>query len=293
MIHVEGIIAGHVTRDKVITWNGVSNRLGGPPSYICSVSSVLGLNLDVMTRIGPDFPSEYHNRFSEWGFNLDKWRCKETTTSFTLDYTETPRGLSVPSICEGITLGDESFESLLLSPIAGELSEEEVMSVDSGFTALDPQGFIRRVDSQNRVFLSPWNPETLGNIDLLKSSEGEHSFLTGEDNPIRSLRKLFKKGVGVSVITMGERGSLVYTGEKLLKTPAYPTNPVDLTGAGDCYLGSMFDSIIRGCSIEWATAMASAVSSAIIETLGPQLMVSGDELVERAEQIIEQVKEIA
>ncbi len=283
------VVVGHVALDSIITEDGTSHRLGGPPSYACAVSGVLDHELDVITRIGPNFPDTYVEKYLKWGIELEKWRCQQHSTTFTLDYTKKPRGLGLENICEPITIPDERLPSVILSPIAGELTEEQVADIDAGFVSLDPQGFIRGRDALSNVQFIPWSPEDLGKVDLLKTRQDEHTYLTGESDPLRSLRRFSKKGVETSVITMGEEGALVYHDDTCYDVSVYPTKTVDATGAGDSFLTAIHDKLASGGSLEWALAYGSAVASGVVETYGPEFNLSRGEVTRRAESVLERI----
>jgi sugar/nucleoside kinase (ribokinase family) len=285
---VKHVVVGHVAVDRVLTEEGVSFRLGGPPSYSCAVSSILDNELDVITRIGPDFPQEYIDRFTSWGVDIEKWRCESPTTVFVLDYTKEPRGLGLDSMCEPIIL-DETPDSVMLSPITDELTEEQVLNLDAGFVSLDPQGLIRDC-SAPQIRLTPWRPENLRNVDLLKTSLEEHTYLTGESSPLQSLRAFSQKGIKTTIITLGGNGSIVNHEGTYLIVPVYSTDLLDPTGAGDSFLIAVHDRLASGEPVEWALAYGSAVASGIVETLGSDFKLSKKEVISRAEHVMEGIQ---
>ncbi len=287
---MKAVVAGHVAIDNVITVEGEALSLGGPPSYICSISKALDLDIKIITRIGNDFPGNYVEEFKKWGFDITKWICGHPTTRFVLDYTSNPRKMSIDAVCEPITFPNQHYDSILFSPIVGEITKEQVQSINSDFIALDPQGMIREVNPLGEVILKLWTPETLEDIDLFKTSDEEHAYITGEQNPERSLKLLSKKGVKVAVITQGSMGSLVKSGDAVIRIPVYPSKILDTTGAGDCYLAGASSILIDGGSVEWACAYGSALSSAIIETKGPSLELTCKEVIERAEWVYEKIE---
>lgn len=290
---VKHIIVGHVALDRIINEAGVSHHLGGPPSYACAVSGALDNELDVITRIGPDFPAKYMEKYRKWGVELEKWRCEQHSTTFTLNYTKEPRSLGIENVCEPIMLPDKNFDSVIFSPIAGELTEEKVANMDAGYVSLDPQGFLRERNEQSQVQLTNWSPKDLGNVNLLKTSHEEHTYLAGESNPLRSLKQFSGKGVETSIITVGEGGSLVYHCDTYYEVPVYPTKTVDTTGAGDSFLAAVHDKLVSGGSIEWALAYGSAVASGMVETYGPEFSLSRDDVTRRAEYVLERIRKKA
>jgi sugar/nucleoside kinase (ribokinase family) len=284
---VKHVIVGHVALDRIVTEEGTSHRLGGPPSYGCAISGALDHEIGVITRIGPDFPVKFVEKYQEWGINLEKWRCESLSTSFTLDYTRKPRWLGLENVCEAIILPEKHYDSVIFSPIAGELTSEQVCNVYAGYVALDPQGFIRERYGKGAVRLVPW--EELCEVNLLKTSLEEHRYLTGESDPLRSLRYFSEKGVEASIITMGDEGALVCHNGDVFEVPVYPTMSVDSTGAGDSFLVAAHDKLASGGSICWALAYGSAVASGMVETLGPEFNLSLDEIIRRAEYVQERI----
>lgn len=76
--------------------------------------------------------------------------------------------------------------------------------------------------------------------DVLKVSEDELEFLTDKADIDVAIENLFKKAKNAKLIflTKGENGATVYNRElKSISEPAFKTNVVDTTGAGDCFIG--------------------------------------------------------
>jgi sugar/nucleoside kinase (ribokinase family) len=191
-------------------------------------------------------------------------------------------------MCEPITL-DETPESVMLSPITDELTEEQVLNLDTGSVSLDRQGLIRDCSSPG-IRLTPWRPEKLRNIDLLKTSHVEHTYLTGESSPLQSLRAFSRNGVKTTIITLGGNGSIVNHEDTYLTVPVYSTDLLDPTGAGDSFLATVHDRLASGEPVEWALAYGSAVASGVIETIGPDFKLSKKEVTSRAEHVMEGIQ---
>ncbi|MFT8356199.1 MAG: ribokinase [Bifidobacterium aquikefiri] len=78
--------------------------------------------------------------------------------------------------------------------------------------------------------------------------------------------QLCATGLGRVVITLGAAGSVILDGSQALHIPAFTVQPVDTTGAGDSFMGSMLASLASGNSLDSACEVASAVSA--FSTLG-------------------------
>ena len=284
---------GHISIDTLITESGQFEQLGGPPSFMSAVSDVIASKVGVVTRFGPDFPEVFRELFRERGIDLAPWTCESPTTRFILDYTSQPRGLGVGSVCDCIEAADVLDSGcVVLSPIVGEINESLLGSVESDFLALDPQGLVRKIYDDGSITLEPWSSPHLSRVNLLKTSVREHLFISGEPDPLRSLEKIIEIGVDFAVITLGDGGSLVHSEDTRLKVPVYPTETVDSTGAGGCFLAALSHSLSRGELLQWSCAWASAVASSVVETRGPFIELSRTAVTERAENLLEKIQRV-
>lgn len=285
-------VAGHIAVDRVITESGAYDQIGGPPCFCSALGYSLGFDIDVATRIGFDFPEEYVSELDHLGI-LIKERSSYPTTRFILDYRHEPRRIKVPAICEPIRASDVAdAQRLLLCPITGEINEDFMMAVNPGFLALDPQGLVRDIQEDCSVWPREWhNLKVLGKLDLLKTSSNEHHLITKTKNISQSLRRLNGLGVGIAVITDGPNGSYVMTGSDFFRVPVYPVKVIDSTGAGDVFIAGLAAYLDEG--LEWACSVASASSSAVVETRGPLIMCGGSEIIERAEHIQEKIEKLS
>ncbi len=97
-------------------------------------------------------------------------------------------------------------------------------------------------------------------------------------------------GVKIAIETRGEEGSLVLAGGTRLVVPAYPTEAVDPTGAGDAYLAGFFAEYASQKDPGWCSSVGSAAASAVVETVGPSVRITKDELMERAESVHNRIR---
>lgn len=258
-----------------------------------AIGDVIDSRVDVVTRIGPDFPRVHRELFKKRGIDLEQWTCETPTTRFILDYTVQPRGLAVGAVCNGIEIIDiPDSGCVIISPIVGEINEYFLGSVEPEFLALDPQGVVRKIHDDGSITLEPWRSVYLDRVDLLKTNIREHFYLTGEPDPLRSLGKIMENGVDVAVITLGDEGSLVQSTDARLKVPVYQTESIDTTGAGDCFLAALSYSLYKGDPLPWSCAFASAVASSVVETRGPFIELSGSIVTERAEKLLEKIQSV-
>ena len=74
--------------------------------------------------------------------------------------------------------------------------------------------------------------------DILKISDEELEFITGETDIEKALPKLFCGNVKLVIYTLGSEGAYAFTPSIKLFSPPYKVNVADTTGAGDGFIGS-------------------------------------------------------
>jgi ribokinase len=118
----------------------------------------------------------------------------------------------------------------------------------------------------------PLDLEAAGFADYLTPNETEAEALAGL--PVNSLEEaracaaaLLDRGLRRVVITLGENGSLLATPEDMHHVAPFPVTPVDTTGAGDVFTGSLACFLAEG--IPEREALARANHYAALSTLSP------------------------
>jgi sugar/nucleoside kinase (ribokinase family) len=287
-------VIGHIAIDKIITNEGSRIQLGGPPTYMTLIAGLFGNKLDVITKVGKDIPKKLLSKASYLGMDLQGMTVEGAfTTRFILDYRGLERTLKVESVCEKITLEDiaEVQDAVLVTPIIGEIYPEMLDKINSEIIALDPQGFLREILDDGNIRLKPWlSDETLGTIEVFKSSLRELEVITGYVDPWRGLEYILDQGVNTAIATRGAQGSLLATKTERFIVPAYKTVSIDPTGAGDAFLGSFFLEYLNGEDLLWCASMGASAASFVVETIGPEIRANRKDLEERAEKIINDSK---
>lgn len=81
--------------------------------------------------------------------------------------------------------------------------------------------------------------EVIPLANILKISEEELNFLTGQDDMSKGAELLAQLGPSVILISRGPKGALYWTKNSMEELPTYKVSTVDTTGAGDTFLGSV------------------------------------------------------
>jgi len=117
--------------------------------------------------------------------------------------------------------------------------------------------------------------ELLKNVDYLVLNEVELSFLAGsagvlEDvgDIVQAAKALQSKGPGVVVVTVGARGAITVSGEKVITTEGIKVSAVDTTAAGDCFTGALAAQLQNEVPLEEALAFANRAAALSVQRWG-------------------------
>ncbi|WP_078378809.1 aminoimidazole riboside kinase [Sutcliffiella halmapala] len=108
----------------------------------------------------------------------------------------------------------------------------------------------------------------LPKVDVLKVSEEELEFLTGERDMATGISNLKSFNIPLVIVTLGENGSILAFGNETITVPAMKVQAVDTTGAGDAYVSGIlyclndFTEDISKLSMEQIQYMAKFASIA-------------------------------
>ncbi|OPZ80312.1 MAG: 2-dehydro-3-deoxygluconokinase [bacterium ADurb.Bin429] len=117
----------------------------------------------------------------------------------------------------------------------------------------------------------------LSTTDLLKISEEELTFITGETEINVGMALLRARGVPVVIVTLGAEGCAYSWGEYTGHVPSVPVKQVDATGAGDAFIGAVLYRLTRETpvalnrhpeEIEDILAFANLVAATVVTRRG-------------------------
>ena len=75
----------------------------------------------------------------------------------------------------------------------------------------------------------------------------------------------------IAVVKLGERGSVIKQGGKILRINAIKTNAIDTTGAGDIYASGILYGLSRGADLEKSAELGTYAATKVIEQIGARL----------------------
>ena len=185
-------------------------------------------------------------------------------------------------------------EAVLIGPILGEVSFENIRQIRKGFNGLffcDPQGLLRGADESGRIYHEKPDgiEETLGQFDVVKPNELEGKVLTGIDcrqDPYEAARIIKSWGPKIVIVTLAELGSIIYDGHQFVNIPPYQIDLVDSTGAGDTFMAGFTFEYLRTHDLRQSGCFASCVSSIMIEQVGPDFTLTEAEVRLRQQKLL-------
>ena len=236
---------------------------GGPGCYCSIMAKVLKFDVRLHTKFGTDFPlSDY---LLKEKILIENAISEQPTTKFTLKILSSDRTLFLENKCEIINYDDLYSDMVLISPIFDEISIEtfEKIKKDSNFIFLDPQGFLRRKDSANKIYLEKTDLD-LSHIDAIKTSPAELRCFT---NKLESagMMILQKKGIENVILTDKENISLL-SNDKIYTIKLPNVELFDTTGIGDIFSTTFCCTMIKEKDILWALSFAGGAAQAALES---------------------------
>lgn len=256
--------------------------LSGCSTNACLAAKRLGLKkVGLIGRVGPDFADKFRQDMRDYGIQVNLDPPAGETGGFRLIYDENgDRTLDVLGVADRVNASDFPDEYLdasffLIGPILGEVNlelVEYIRSSTSGKLFLDPQGLVRVIGGDRRI-VHKCDREAFGKIaklvDFIKPNEHESQTITGLQDPVQAIMHLRELGSAVPIVTLAERGSILIDDDQLYRIPAFPTNAIDPTGAGDVYAGSFIAEYAHTKNLVEAALFASAAASMMVEQVGP------------------------
>ncbi len=116
--------------------------------------------------------------------------------------------------------------------------------------------------------------ERMQGATIITPNESETKALTGifpesESEILEASKILLERSKAkYAVLKLGERGCSVWDGESLRLMPAYESNVVDTTAAGDCFTAAMALEFIRSGDIYAACDMGNRAGSIAVSRMG-------------------------
>lgn len=236
---------------------GFSPKVGGAPANVCGAFTRLGGASMLLTQLGEDpFGRKIADELAAYGIDTSAIRfTQEANTALAFvslagdgnrtfsfyrkpsaDMLLAPEQLEEQWFRDGYAL---HFCSVSLGDFPMQEAHRRAISLagkQNMLISFDPNLRFQLWD--NRDKLRERVREYIPLCDVLKVSDEELEFITGESDMKKALPKLFGQGVRLVVYTCGRKGAYAYTENAEAFVPSVSVNAVDTTGAGDGFIGA-------------------------------------------------------
>lgn len=257
-------VFSHCTVDEIYQNDTMVETAGGPACYCGLTAKNMKFEIDLHTKVGTDFA--FKSVLEKKGIFLSQNSMSETpTTRFMLKIFGTERDLYLKTKCDPIQSIKSDADGAIVSPVFDEVSEDTLDEIKENFdfTLLDPQGYLRRMASDNKIFFEKTLLD-LSHITAIKADPDEAFYLTGLKEK-EAMLALQKKGVKQVLYTDKQNITMLVNDRMYhLKIPNMAIG--DTTGVGDIFCASFTCSYLKENDPIWAICFAVGAAQAALET---------------------------
>jgi ribokinase len=252
---------------------------GGKGANQAVMAAKLGARVSMVTRLGRDtFGADTVRNFESFGIDTTHVTLDDEAPTGVAPIAVAPNGDNSIIIITGanarMTVADvgraraaiESADVLLCQleiPYEATLAALRLARAGSTTAILNPAPATGDLDH-----------EAYGLADILCPNEPEAGLIlarpiaVGEELALaRELRELGPENV---VLTLGDRGCAIASREGAVHLPGDEVAPVDTTGAGDAFVGTLAVGLARGDDLAAAAARANRIAGLSVQRRGTQ-----------------------
>ena len=256
-------VISHCTIDTIEINDSKYVVPGGPGCYCSITARALKFDVKLHTKFGSDFT--YADYLTKQKIVFENAFSTEPTTRFRLQLANSERTLFLENKCEVINNVILDADSVIISPLFDEVPLEMFAKIknDANFVLLDPQGFLRRINSENKIYLEQTELD-LSNVSAIKVNSDELRSLTNSSN-LDGIKILQKKGIDNVILTDKQNISLL--SENKIYSITLPNITLnDTTGIGDIFSSTFCCTMLKEKDILWALSFAGGAAQAALES---------------------------
>ena len=294
------LTVGTVAFDAIETpFDKVDKIIGGSATYIGLAAAYLKNDINVVSIIGDDFPSDVLADFNKRGIDTEGIEVKQGEKSFFwsgkyhMDMNSRDTLITDLNVLLDFNpvLPDKykSSEFLLLGNIDPTLQAKVIQQMDTKpkMIAMDTMNFWM---DHTREALD----EVLKMVDTLIINDEEARQLSGEYSLVKAAKKIMEMGPSYLIIKKGEHGALLFHKDQIFSAPALPLEEVfDPTGAGDSFAGGFIGYLAKTGDVSFdnlkrAIIYGSAMASFCVEKFGPNRLfeLTNKDINDRIQQFV-------
>lgn len=253
---------------------------GGKGANQAVMAAKLGGDVAMVTKLGQDiFGENTLKNFQAWGVDTQHVLFTDQAFSGVAPIAVDPEGHNAIIIVTGANdlLTEAEIEAARPVIAAAQMMVCQLeIPLPITLAALR----IAREEGVTTIFNpAPAQPDLPAELyrlsDIFCPNETETELLTGL--PVGTLeeaeaaaRTLLEWGAGTVILTLGERGSLLVTGQDAVHVPAVQVKALDSTGAGDAFVGSLAYFLAADKPLTEAMRRANHIAAISVLSSGTQ-----------------------
>lgn len=267
---------GHITLDQVVTPACKVYMAGGTSFYFSNAIRNMDVRYHLVTSLA-ETEMKFVEKLRQQGSSVTVLPSAHTVNFVNIypdnqDHRE-QKVLQKADPFSASLAGTVQSDIFHLGPLlADDIPLELIRRLSlQGRVSLDAQGFLREVRNEE-VYPKDWadKKQALPFVHTLKANETEMEMLTGQTNVNAGASLLANWGVQEVVITLGSKGSVIFSEGIFYTIPAFTPSAVeDATGCGDTYMAGYLSQRVKGTGIQEAGEFAAAMATIKIQSLGP------------------------
>ena len=252
----------HCAIDTITLDNETHEQIGGAACYGGLTARELKFDVSLYTKFGEDFPKQY---LTQNKIDFENALSEKLTTRFAINITGSDRTLKLLNECEPIEYTILNADGSLIAPIFHEISSDLFSKIkkDSSFVLVDPQGFLRRVDSDKNVILENTELDLTGVNAIKVNPEESQKIVAGSNDDM--MISLQKKGVEYVLFTNKTEVSLLVK-DKIYSITLPNKEIYDTTGIGDIFCATFCCTMLKEKDFLWALCFAGGSAQAALDS---------------------------
>ena len=274
------LVVGTVAFDAIETPFGKTDKIiGGAATYASLAASYFTQDINMISVVGDDFPTETIKQFNDHGIRTSGLQIKKGEKSFFW------AGKYHNDMNTRDTLATELNVLMTFDPVIPEAYQNcEFLMLGNLMPGIQMQVMERLVNRPKLIVMDTMNfwmetamddlIKAIKMVDVLTINDAEARQLSGEYSLVKAAQKILKMGPKYLIIKKGEHGALLFNNEQVFFAPALPLEDVfDPTGAGDTFAGGFIGFLARTKDISFENMkrgiiFGSAMASFCVEKFG-------------------------
>lgn len=298
------VVVGTVAFDDIQSPFGKADKIvGGAATYAGLAASYLTEDINLVSVVGDDFPTDVLNDLKTRGIDLAGLQVKEGEKSFFW------AGRYHDNMNKRDTLDTQLNVLADFDPVLPDSYKNPDFVLLGNLTPMVQMRVIEQLENRPKLIamdtMNFWMDNTpkelnevIAKVDMLIINDEEARQLSGEYSLVKAASKIMAMGPRILAIKKGEHGALLFEGEEIFFAPALPLAEVfDPTGAGDTFAGGLMGYIAKTGdpsfeNLKRAIIYGSAMASFCVEKFGIERMTQLDETAirERLQRFVDLVR---